>query len=211
MRVAARLGVEAAALAVSRSGTAPVDMRELLQRLPAESITERSGGLEEELERARRSGGKVVFTNGCFDLLHRGHLFLLREARKLGDVLVVGLNSDASARRVKGSNRPVMLEEDRVELLEALPCVDHVVVFEEDTPEALIRRIKPDLHVKGGDHAGNRLAEESAVEEVGGEVIVLPLLPGRSASATIEHIRSSPGGAEFTSDVATKSAAWVQS
>ncbi|MBD0357602.1 MAG: D-glycero-beta-D-manno-heptose 1-phosphate adenylyltransferase, partial [Rubrobacter sp.] len=204
MRVAARLGVEAAALAVSRSGTAPVDMRELLQRLPAESITERSGGLEEELERARRSGGKVVFTNGCFDLLHRGHLFLLREARKLGDVLVVGLNSDASARRVKGSNRPVMLEEDRVELLEALPCVDHVVVFEEDTPEALIRRIKPDLHVKGGDHAGNRLAEESAVEEVGGEVIVLPLLPGRSASATIEHIRSSPGDAEVTSDLATK-------
>ena len=204
MRVAARLGVEAAALAVSRLGTAPVDMRELLQRLPAESIIERSGGLEEELERARRSGGKVVFTNGCFDLLHRGHLFLLREARKLGDVLVVGLNSDASARRVKGSNRPVMLEEDRVELLEALPCVDHVVVFEEDTPEALIRRIKPDLHVKGGDHAGNRLAEECAVEEVGGEVIVLPLLPGRSASATIEHIRSSPGDAEVTSDVATK-------
>ncbi len=211
IRMAARLGVEAATLAVSHSGTVPVGMRELLQRLPAEPVAERSGDLEDQLERVRRSGGKVVFTNGCFDLLHRGHLFLLREARKLGDLLVVGLNSDASARRVKGSDRPVMLEEDRVELLEALPCVDHVVVFDEDTPEALIRRIKPDLHVKGGDHAGDRLAEEAAVEEVGGEVIVLPLLPGRSASATIEHIRSSPGDTQVTGDVAAKSAVWVQS
>ena len=189
---AARLGIEAATLAVSRAGTTPVGFRELLQRLPEDSL-EVSGpvlGLEEDLERVRRSGGKVVFTNGCFDLLHRGHLFLLREARKLGDMLVVGVNSDASARRVKGSGRPVMLEEDRVELLEALPCVDHVVVFDEDTPEALIRRVEPDLHVKGGDHADERLPEESVVEELGGEVIVLPLLPGRSASATIEHIRS---------------------
>jgi D-beta-D-heptose 7-phosphate kinase/D-beta-D-heptose 1-phosphate adenosyltransferase len=104
-----------------------------------------------------------------------------------------------------------MLEEDRVELLEALPCVDHVVVFDEDTPEALIRRIKPDLHVKGGDHAGDRLAEETIVEEVGGEVIVLPLLPGRSASATIKHIRSYPRDAEAVNDVAAKSAAWVRS
>jgi D-beta-D-heptose 7-phosphate kinase / D-beta-D-heptose 1-phosphate adenosyltransferase len=209
MRAAARLGVEAATLAVSRSGTAPVGMRELLQRLPGEPVAERSGDLEEELERVRRSGGKVVFTNGCFDLLHRGHLFLLREARKLGDVLVVGLNSDDSACRVKGPARPVMLEEDRVELLEALPCVDHVIVFDEDTPEALIRRVEPDLHVKGGDHAGDRLAEESAVEEVGGEVIVLPLLPGRSASATIEHIRSSSGAAEAIIDGAAKPTAWA--
>ena len=191
-RTAARLGIEAATLAVSRAGTTPVGFRELLQRLPEDSL-EVSGpvlGLEEDLERVRRSGGKVVFTNGCFDLLHRGHLFLLREARKLGDMLVVGVNSDASARRVKGSGRPVMLEEDRVELLEALPCVDHVVVFDEDTPEALIRRVEPDLHVKGGDHADERLPEESVVEELGGEVVVLPLLPGRSASATIEHIKS---------------------
>jgi D-beta-D-heptose 7-phosphate kinase/D-beta-D-heptose 1-phosphate adenosyltransferase len=191
-RTAARLGIEAATLAVSRAGTTPVGFRELLQRLPEDSL-EVSGpllGLEEDLERVRRSGGKVVFTNGCFDLLHRGHLFLLREARKLGDMLVVGVNSDASARRVKGSGRPVMLEEDRVELLEALPCVDYVVVFDEDTPEALIRRVEPDLHVKGGDHADERLPEESVVEELGGEVVVLPLLPGRSASATIEHIRS---------------------
>jgi D-beta-D-heptose 7-phosphate kinase / D-beta-D-heptose 1-phosphate adenosyltransferase len=191
-RTAARLGIEAATLAVSRAGTTPVGFRELLQRLPEDSL-EVSGpvlGLEEDLERVRRSGGKVVFTNGCFDLLHRGHLFLLREARRLGDMLVVGVNSDASARRVKGSGRPVMLEEDRVELLEALPCVDHVVVFDEDTPEALIRRVEPDLHVKGGDHADERLPEESVVEELGGEVVVLPLLPGRSASATIEHIRS---------------------
>ncbi|MDP8951581.1 MAG: D-glycero-beta-D-manno-heptose 1-phosphate adenylyltransferase, partial [Actinomycetota bacterium] len=114
---------------------------------------------------------------------------------KLGDVLVVGVNSDASARRVKGPGRPVMPEEDRVELLEALPCVDHVVVFDGNTPEAVIRRVKPDLHVKGGDHAGNRLIEESVVKEFGGEVVVLPLLPGRSASATIDHIRSASSAA----------------
>lgn len=199
---AARLGVEAATLAVSRPGTAPVGFRDLLQWLPedAASVAEQKGNLEEDLERVRGSGGKVVFTNGCFDLLHRGHLFLLREARKLGDMLVVGVNSDTSAHRVKGPGRPVTLEEDRVELLEALPCVDHVVVFDEDTPEALIRRVKPDLHVKGGDHAGDQLVEESVVKEFGGEVVVLPLLPGRSASATIEHIKSIGGaaGAEKT-------------
>ncbi len=191
-RTAARLGIEAATLAVSRAGTTPVGFRELLQRLPEDGV-EGPGpvlDLKADLERVRRSGGKVVFTNGCFDLLHRGHLFLLREARSLGDMLVVGVNSDASARRVKGPGRPVTLEEDRVELLEALPCVDRVVIFDEDTPETLIRRVEPDLHVKGGDHADERLPEESVVEELGGEVVVLPLLPGRSASATIEHIRS---------------------
>jgi D-beta-D-heptose 7-phosphate kinase / D-beta-D-heptose 1-phosphate adenosyltransferase len=191
-RTAARLGVEAATLAVSRPGTAPVGFRDLLQRLPED--TARGAGqkrnLEEDLERVRRSGGKVVFTNGCFDLLHRGHLFLLQEARKLGNMLVVGVNSDASAYRVKGPGRPVALEKDRVELLEALPCVDHVLVFDEDTPEALIHHVKPDLHVKGGDHAGDQLVEEAVVKEFGGEVVVLPLLPGRSASATIEHIKS---------------------
>ncbi len=199
-RVAARLGVEAATLAVARPGTTPVGIRELLQRLPEEDG--KSGtSLEEDLERVRWSGGKVVFTNGCFDLLHRGHLSLLREARTLGDVLVVGVNTDASARRVKGAGRPVTPQEDRVELLEALPCVDHVVLFEEDTPEALIRRVKPDLHVKGGDHAGDRLAEESVVRELGGEVVVLPLLPGRSASAAIEQIRSVNGATNGTTKV----------
>jgi D-beta-D-heptose 7-phosphate kinase/D-beta-D-heptose 1-phosphate adenosyltransferase len=195
-RTAARVGVEAATLAVAKPGTAPIGTRELLQRLPEDTAKESERTLEEDLARVRRSGGKVVFTNGCFDLLHRGHLFLLREARKLGDVLVVGVNSDDSARRVKGPGRPVTPEEDRVELLEALPCVDHVVVFDEDTPEALIRRVKPDLHVKGGDHAGDRLIEESMVREFGGEVAVLPLLPGRSASATIEHIRSGSAGTD---------------
>ncbi len=201
-RVAARLGVEAATLAVARPGTAPVGTRELLQRLPAKGILdgETKESLEEDLARVRRSGGKVVFTNGCFDLLHPGHLSLLREARKLGDVLVVGVNSDASARRVKGPGRPVTPEEDRVELLEALPCVDHVVVFEGNTPEAVIRRVKPDLHVKGGDHAGNRLIEESVVKEFGGEVVVLPLLPGRSASATIDHIRSGGSTGELNAN-----------
>jgi D-beta-D-heptose 7-phosphate kinase/D-beta-D-heptose 1-phosphate adenosyltransferase len=209
-REAALLGIEAATLAVSQPGTSPVGFRDLLQRLPDEDGRMEPETLEEKLERVRRSGGKVVFTNGCFDLLHRGHLFLLREARKLGDVLVVGVNSDASARRVKGPGRPVTLEEDRVELLEALPCVDHVIIFDQDTPEALIRRVKPDLHVKGGDHAGDRLVEESVVKEFGGEVIVLPLLPGRSASATIEHIKSIGGITGADADGATSPAAKVR-
>jgi D-beta-D-heptose 7-phosphate kinase/D-beta-D-heptose 1-phosphate adenosyltransferase len=191
-RVAARLGIEAATLAVARPGTAPVGIRELLQRLPEENQGQQRS-LKEDLERVRSSGGKIVFTNGCFDLLHRGHLSLLREARRLGDVLVVGVNTDASARRVKGAGRPATPQEDRVELLEALPCVDHVILFEEDTPEALVRLIQPDLHVKGGDHEGDRLAEESVVRELGGEVVVLPLLPGRSSSATIEQIRLANG------------------
>ena len=203
-RAAARLGVEAATLAVARPGTAPVGFRELLQRLPEAVGGRTERDLEGDLERVRHSGGKVVFTNGCFDLLHRGHLFLLQEARKLGDVLVVGVNSDASARRAKGPGRPVMPEEDRVELLEALPCVDHVFVFDEDTPEALIRRVKPDLHVKGGDHAGDQLVEGSVVEEFGGEVIVLPLLPGRSASATIKRIRTAAAHTDEAANPSTR-------
>jgi rfaE bifunctional protein kinase chain/domain/rfaE bifunctional protein nucleotidyltransferase chain/domain len=203
-RAAARLGVEAATLAVARPGTAPVGFRELLQRLPEAVGGRTERDLEGDLERVRHSGGKVVFTNGCFDLLHRGHLFLLQEARKLGDVLVVGVNSDASARRAKGPGRPVMPEEDRVELLEALPCVDHVLVFDEDTPEALIRRVKPDLHVKGGDHAGDQLVEGSVVEEFGGEVIVLPLLPGRSASATIKRIRTAAAHTDEAANPSTR-------
>ncbi len=187
--VAARLGVEAATLAVARPGTVPVGLRELLQRLPEDGVEETGRGLEEDLAQVRGSGGKVVFTNGCFDLLHRGHLFLLQEARKLGDLLVVGVNSDASARRAKGPGHPVTPEEDRIEILEALPCVDYVLVFDEDTPEVLIRRIKPDLHVKGGDHAGDHLVEEPVVKELGGEIVVLPLLPGRSTSNTINRIR----------------------
>ena len=96
-----------------------------------------------------------------------------------------------------------MPEEDRVELLEALPCVDHVLVFDENTPEALIRRVKPDLHVKGGDHAGDRLVEESVVEEFGGEIVVLPLLPGRSASATIKRIRTADAPTDEVANPAT--------
>jgi len=189
-RAAARLGIEAATLAVARPGTALVGVGELLQRLSENGAAEETErDLKEDLARVRRSGGKVVFTNGCFDLFHRGHLFLLQEARKLGDLLVVGVNSDASARRVKGPDRPVMPEEDRIKLLEALPCVDHVVVFKEDTPEALIRCVEPDLCVKGKDHADSRLVEEPVIKELGGKIVFLPLLPDRSTSETINRIR----------------------
>ena len=131
---------------------------------------------------------------------------MLREARGLGDVLVVGVNSDASARRVKGPSRPVTPEEDRAELLGALPWVDHVVLFDEDTPEALIRRVRPDLHVKGGDHAGDTLVEESVVRVYGGEVMVLPLLPSRSSSATIERIRANDATTQTSTNGSSRTA-----
>lgn len=182
---AARIGVEAASLAVAQPGTVTVEYRDLLQRLGGEPEKE----LDITLEWARASGKTVVFTNGSFDLLHRGHLAMLERARQLGDMLVVGVNSDSSVERIKGVGRPVIPQRDRVELLKGLACVDHVVVFDEDTPEQVIRRIKPDIHVKGGDYEEDELIEAQVVREFGGEVVILPLLPGRSASSMIEKIK----------------------
>jgi rfaE bifunctional protein nucleotidyltransferase chain/domain len=130
----------------------------------------------------------VVATGGCFDLLHPGHVATLRAARALGDRLVVCLNSDDSVRRLKGPGRPVTAQEDRVAVLEALACVDRVVVFDEDTPTALLRRLRPDVWVKGGDYAVADLPEAEALAEWGGRVVVLPYLEGRSTTRIIEEV-----------------------
>jgi rfaE bifunctional protein nucleotidyltransferase chain/domain len=131
-----------------------------------------------------------VFTNGCFDVLHRGHVEYLAEAAALGDVLVVGLNSDDSVRRLKGPRRPVNPAEDRAAVLAALAAVDHVAVFDDDTPLRLIEALRPDVYVKGGDYTVETLPEAPLMRRLGGEVRILRFLPGRSTSGIIERIRA---------------------
>ena len=133
-------------------------------------------------------GEKVVFTNGCFDILHAGHVRYLAAARQLGDRLVIGLNSDASVRRLKGPKRPVAPEDDRAEVLSALGAVDAVTLFDDDTPEALIGMLLPDILVKGADWAVEKIAGAKAVIENGGSVLTVPLLEGRSTTGIIETI-----------------------
>ncbi|GAB2511721.1 PfkB family carbohydrate kinase [Paramicrobacterium agarici] len=130
----------------------------------------------------RASGGTVVATGGCFDLLHAGHARTLSAARELGDCLIVCLNSDDSVRRLKGPERPIMTQADRVDLLMSLACVDAVLVFDEDTPEAALRRLQPDLWVKGGDYSASSLPESAALDEWGGRAVTVPYHPGRSTT-----------------------------
>jgi D-glycero-beta-D-manno-heptose 1-phosphate adenylyltransferase len=142
-----------------------------------------------ERVRAWQSEGlKIVFSNGCFDIMHAGHVEYLAEARKLGDRLVIGLNSDDSVRRLKGPDRPVCTENDRAAVLSALEAVDAVTLFDEDTPEELIGLLLPDILVKGSDWKVSEIAGAEAVLEHGGKVLTMPLLEGRSTSGIIEKI-----------------------
>jgi phosphoheptose isomerase len=141
--------------------------------------------------RWRREGRRVVWTNGCFDLLHAGHVRSLEAARSLGDVLVVGLNSDESVRRLKGAGRPVVSAAERAEVLSALRAVDHVVVYEEDTPAAALERLQPDVHTKGADYAppnGKPLPERAVVEAYGGRIEFLPFIDGISTTNLIDRL-----------------------
>jgi len=136
-----------------------------------------------------RAGKRLVFTNGVFDILHAGHVRYLKAARELGDMLIVGVNTDASVRRLnKGPERPVNSLDDRVSVLEALRCVDGAVPFDEDTPEAIIAELRPDVHVKGGDYTVERLPEARIVRAYGGEVVILPLLEGRSTTNILRKL-----------------------
>ena len=139
-------------------------------------------------------GFRLVFTNGCFDLLHRGHVAYLNAAAALGDRLLVGLNSDASVRRLKGAGRPVLPAGDRAYLLASLRAVDAVVVFGEDTPAGLIEGLMPDVLVKGGDYTPDQVVGRETVEAAGGEVRLLPLEPGRSTTGLLERIREGEEG-----------------
>lgn len=132
---------------------------------------------------------RVVFTNGCFDILHRGHVEYLFAARRLGDALVVGVNTDPSVRRLKGPDRPVVPLQDRLYVLAGLACVDAVTPFGEDTPRQLIRELLPDVLVKGGDYEPDQIAGAEEVRAAGGDIVILPLVQGRSTTALIRNLR----------------------
>jgi D-beta-D-heptose 7-phosphate kinase/D-beta-D-heptose 1-phosphate adenosyltransferase len=138
--------------------------------------------------RARKE--RIVFTNGCFDLLHVGHTRYLQEARKLGDCLVVGLNSDASVRAIKSDGRPVVPQAQRAEVLAALACVDHVVIFDEPDPQNLIARVQPDILVKGGDWPIDQIVGREIVQARGGRVVTIPLVPDVSTTSLIRRIKT---------------------
>ena len=140
------------------------------------------------LQQAKSDGNVVVTTNGCFDVLHLGHLRYLQAARQLGDLLVVAVNSDSSVRQLKGENRPLVPEEERAEMLAGLGCVDYVVIFPELTPISLLSELKPSIHVKGGDYKLEQLIEKDVVEANGGKVIVGLNVPGKSTTNLIEVI-----------------------
>jgi len=141
------------------------------------------------VRRLKKTGKRIVFTNGCFDLLHSGHLKLLREAKSQGDILIVGLNSDASVKKIKGPGRPLISEKERVEMLADLQPVDYIVTFEEEAPDNLISRILPHVLVKGADYDKNQVRGRSIVEKSGGKVVLVPLLPNCSTSGLLSKIR----------------------
>ena len=145
------------------------------------------------VESRRRLGQRIVFTNGVFDLLHPGHVRYLQAARREGDVLIVGINSDRSVRSNKGPSRPIMPEHERAEVLEALACVDAVVVFDEETPAVIIEALLPDVLVKGADWARDAIVGRDTVEARGGKVVRMPIESGWSTSAIIERARSGSG------------------
>ncbi len=198
---AMRAANAAAAVVVGKRGTATLTVAELRSRIlpaaslaPEEKIVFDWALLEDHLADWRKQGLRVGFTNGCFDLLHPGHVRLLAAARAACDRLVLGLNSDASVTRLKGEGRPVQPAQARAEVLAALEAVDLVVVFEEDTPENLIRRVKPTVLVKGGDYTREQVVGREIVEALGGEVVLIDLVPGHSTTSIVERSRGPHSG-----------------
>jgi len=175
-------GVGAASRFVAGGGAAALRVQE-------QELGDRPRTAVEVAELTRASGGRLIATGGCFDLLHAGHVSLLRRARALGDALVVCVNSDESVRRLKGPSRPIVDATDRVEVLRALSCVDAVLVFDECTPVRAIELLRPDVWVKGGDYEGGTLPESEVLAGIGAETVVLDLLPGRSTTNLIREIR----------------------
>jgi D-beta-D-heptose 7-phosphate kinase/D-beta-D-heptose 1-phosphate adenosyltransferase len=191
---AMRAANAAAAVVVGKRGTSTVSLAELRHRIlpaaslaPGDKIVFDWSMLDEQLADWRRHGLRVGFTNGCFDLLHRGHVKLLAEARAACDRLVVGLNSDASTARLKGKGRPINPAEGRAEVLAALEAVDLVVIFEEDTPIELIKRVRPAVLIKGADYRREDVVGHDVVEEAGGAVMLVELVPGHSTTAMVKR------------------------
>ena len=145
--------------------------------------------IAEIVNELKRKGKKVVFTNGCFDILHSGHIKLLKKAKKLGDILILGINKDKSIKKLKGKGRPIMNEKQRIEIISAIEFVDYVVPFGQPTPEKLIKRIKPDIIVKGGDYKKNEVIGKDIVEKYGGKVYIFPLVKNISTTKIIKKIK----------------------
>jgi len=143
-----------------------------------------------EFLRSKTSDLKIVATNGCFDILHIGHIRSLQKAKSLGDILVVGLNSDASVKKLKGKDRPINNEKDRAEILAALSCIDYVSVFNEDTAEKFLEVVKPNIYVKGGEYNVDILPEAKVVKKYGGEIFLVPMIPDSSTTSIIEKLSS---------------------
>ncbi|TSD99580.1 D-glycero-beta-D-manno-heptose 1-phosphate adenylyltransferase [Skermania sp. ID1734] len=206
---AAEIGQLAADVVTHRPGTAVCTQAELLQRLSGQD--ERVVGIDELVETVaqhRRLGHRIVFTNGCFDVLHRGHVAYLNEAKSIGDVLIVAVNDDASVRALKGADRPVNPVADRAAVLAAISCIDYVTVFGGDTPADVIRALQPDIYVKGGDYRPEMLSETAIVRSYGGQVRMLSYVPDRSTSTLIKRIRSQREPAVAARNVGTDPAGY---
>jgi D-beta-D-heptose 7-phosphate kinase/D-beta-D-heptose 1-phosphate adenosyltransferase len=197
---ACQLANVAAGVVVGKVGTVPIDRGELLHELERRETQHQADkicSLEEARLRVqawRQQGRQVVFTNGCFDLLHAGHVTYLEQARKQGDALIVGLNTDRSVRALKGPARPVIQEEDRARVLAALEAVDMVVLFDEDTPLDLILALRPGCLVKGDDYSEDQVVGAAEVKSWGGRVALIPVVPGRSTSGIVAGLREQPSG-----------------
>ena len=190
---AVALGNVAGGLEVERIGVATLTRQEILRDLldhhhpEAAKLLDRES-LFEEVRARRKAGQSIVFTNGCFDLLHVGHVRMLKRAATFGDFLIVGLNSDSSVRRLKGESRPIQNQADRAEVLAALECVDAVVVFEDDTPTDLIRTLRPEVLVKGGDYSLDQVVGREIVEAYGGRIELAPMVQGRSTTGLVQRL-----------------------
>jgi D-beta-D-heptose 7-phosphate kinase/D-beta-D-heptose 1-phosphate adenosyltransferase len=192
-RTAVELANTAAGLEVEKFGVVPIEMDEVLLSL----LHRQQAGLGKirtleqllpELAAYRKQGQRIAFTNGCFDILHAGHISFLRASRQAGDLLVVGLNSDRSIRRIKGPGRPVNNQDDRLMVLSELQSVDYLVLFDQDTPLKLIKAIRPDALVKGADYRHDQVVGAAEVEAHGGKVVLVKLVAGRSTSHIISRI-----------------------
>jgi D-beta-D-heptose 7-phosphate kinase/D-beta-D-heptose 1-phosphate adenosyltransferase len=193
---AAELAAAAAAVVVTKDATAVCSATELRAAMaPAGKFLRDARALAACLTLYRGQGRRVALASGCFDLLHPGHIAFLNAAKALGDVLIVGLNSDASVARLKGPDRPINALEDRVALIAALSAVDHIVAFDEDTPAELLRAVRPDVFVKGGDYTRDMLPEAPLVDALGGQVRILPYVEARSTTSLIARIRAAPRAA----------------
>jgi D-beta-D-heptose 7-phosphate kinase/D-beta-D-heptose 1-phosphate adenosyltransferase len=190
---AATLANVAGGLEVEKLGVVPIKPEEIIHELLSESL-ESAGKLRTieqllpELNRHRAAGKRIIFTNGCFDIIHLGHVKYFQWAKRQGDLLVVGVNTDAGIQRLKGPKRPIINEADRLGVLEELESIDYLITFSEETPIELIRQIKPDVLVKGADYEKQQVVGWDVVESCGGRVALAPLIDGRSTSSVIQRI-----------------------